>query len=327
MRRLALIGLFLAGTAACSYSSGNLAYQSTLFEPTRGVALRGASADPYRTDGMAQVGMNGTTCVVDVAWAGIGNDYDYPGVDEVVQANGNLDGQNVVVVTSDVGVHVQHGTDWDVTSDDYPVTGVQQASLAGGDVATLVDNGIKCQVDWVGADSRQVLESGTCGVPYSLDADPATGDAFVGSSHGVLRVSPGHSEVLTDKPSQLIAWDATSGVLYTATRGDSLLTAMAGDGSHLWSVDLGASILDLDDMGTLGSAAVTLQHDDGTGGLMLVSGLDGTISESLDTPSAVPAISGSPDGRSLALVDADQVHFYKVSDPFGSMSTDGTTAP
>ena len=47
MRRLALIGLLLAGTAACNYSSGSLSYQSTLFEPTRGVALRGAAADPY----------------------------------------------------------------------------------------------------------------------------------------------------------------------------------------------------------------------------------------------------------------------------------------
>ncbi len=305
LHRVALIGFVAFATAACE--SQPLAYQSTLYQDTNGIALRGADASGRS---VAQAGMVGTTCEVDTRWASLGSDIDYPSSNETVQDAGTVNGRDVVVVTADEKVYVQEGTDWTVNSEAYDAPGVTEAVVAGTDVIALIDRGNVCAVQWVMSGESKLLESGACSVAYDLTADPSTGSAIVGSDSGAMVITPTTTSVVTEQASSLSEWDATVGVLYTAASGGSVLSAFDLDGTLRWATELGGAIYALDDMGTRGMAAVSVQLASGTGAVILVDGWTGAVVENVGVPQAVTTIKGSPDGRTLALVERNQVHFY-----------------
>lgn len=300
-----------AGTAC---TSNSLQYQSTLYERTNGVALRGT--DAWGTD-QAQAGMSGTTCAVDQSWAALGTDYDYPGTDEQVQDAGVLNGDDVVIITAEDKVFVQKGDDLFAGSSSTSVPGVEEVVIAGDDLVAIVSDDGACSVRWVlSGDTKELAGRGCTTDDFSISGDPATGAAVVGSDDGVLWVTPDSTEVITEQPSELSEWDAFASVLYAASIGDTVLRGHEVDGSLRFATDLGAEILGLDDMGSRAAAVVTVRYFDGAGGAILVDGYTGAILDGVDTPAAVSTVKGSPDGRTLALVDANQVHFFGPGDSY-----------
>jgi hypothetical protein len=310
MRRLALFGFVGVAVAGCDMQSGNFDYDSTLYQRTDGVALKGY--DAMYGGNRAQVGMNTMTCEVDQSTAMLGNDYDYAtDSDHVTDAGLMGDAMTVLVTTGDM-LHVQYNDGWVTGAEPISVPGIHDALVSTGGPVVLADDGTGCAVKWVGSSSDSSRSIGGSCSAYGFAVDPATGHAYVGSDSGVTHVTPNGSEVITEQATQIVAWDAAAEVLYAAEYGSMVVRGLEADGSERFVTDVGASILSIDDLGTRGAALLSVSHVDGTGGVIVVDGLTGAIETSQSTPSAVEQIVGSPDGGSMALVDTDQVHFYRV---------------
>jgi hypothetical protein len=261
MRRLALFGLVGLGLTACSTQSGNFDYDSTLYQRTEGVALKGY--DAMYGGNRAQVGMNMMTCEVDQSTAMLGNDYDY-GVeaDDRVTDAGLMGDSMVVLVTTGDTLHVQYNDGWVTGADSVIVPGIHDALVSADGPVVLADDGEGCAVKWVGSstDSSRSI-GGSCG-SYGLAVDPATGHAYVGSDSGVTHVTPNGSEVVTEQATQIVAWDAAADVLYAAEYGSMVLRGLEADGSERFVTDVGASILSVDDLGTRAEGEGKLEEKD-----------------------------------------------------------------
>jgi len=321
MRQLALLGLVVA-TAGCS-DALMFTHQSTLYQNTRGIIL-------HDTDGWGyaggQVGMVGTTCAVDTEWATVGTDYDYPGTDETVEDVGDQGGNIVVLVASDEGVHIQKDDGfWGSDTEDIPVPDVQQGRLLDDEgVVVLVGDDEDCGVEWVGttAPGRTDLSPDVCAGNPGLGVDPTLGSAFVGHRGGVSLVTPSATEVITEEPSELVEWDPVAEVLYAAEIGSTTVRGIEVDGALRWTTEVGGAVVALDDMGARASAVVTVTYEMGSGGVVVIDGFTGEISNGFDTPGPADEVRTAHDGRTLALADDQQVHFYKVQTWLESVATD-----
>lgn len=320
MQRLVLLGS-VAGTIAlamgCDAPAEQFNYQSTLHENTRGVVVG--------NDGRAQVGLDlGTTCEVDTQYASMSTDYDYPGDDESVDdIDDRGEGDVRVVVTSEKGAHIQTEDGfWGGASEDYEVPNAVQSRLLDVGAAVLYnDGGYSCGVEWVGGavDARAPIKGDQCDDITTMSVDPVVGTAFIGGSNGVTAVTPdGTTAVVTDEQSELSEWDATTEVLYVAALGSSTVRGYEADGTELWTASVDGSITGLDDMGLRAAVAVSIQLADGSGGVRVLDGATGEPLEDIATPTPADAIRVSDDGRSLALVEEGQVHFYDRSAPGGA---------
>lgn len=323
MRRLALFGFVGVSVTACDFEAANFDYDSTLYQRTEGVVLKGY--DAMYGGNRAHVGMNNTTCEIDQTSALPGNDYDYAAsqTDHVTDAGLVGDSMVVLVTTGDV-LHVQHSDGWITTADAVTVPGVHDALVSSDGPVVLHDDGGGCAVKWVGiggSDSSRSL-GGSCG-DYAFAVDPATGHAYVGSDSGVTHVTPNGSQVMTEQATQIVAWDSAADVLYAAEYGSMVLRGLEADGTERFVTDVGASILAIDDLGTRGAALLSVSNIDNTGGVIVVDGMTGAIETTQVTPSAVESIVGSPDGGSMALVDDDQVHFYRIGSLVSALGDEG----
>lgn len=322
MRRLALFGLMGVAVTGCDWESANFDYDSTLYQRTEGVALKGY--DAMYGGNRAQVGMNTMTCEVDQATAMLGNDYDYAATDDDRVTDAGLMGDAMVVlVTTGDTLHTQYNDGWTTAADSVVIPGIHDALVSTGGPVVLHDDGEGCAVKWAGASSDSSRSLGGSCSDYGFAVDPATGHAYVGSDTGVTHVTPNGSEVMTEQATQIVAWDASADVLYAAEYGSMVLRGLEGDGTERFATDVGASILSVDDLGTRGAAILSVSYVDGTGGVIVVDGLTGTIETSQGTPSAVESIVGSPDGGSMALIDADQVHFYRIGALSSALGDEG----
>lgn len=323
MRRLVLFGIVGVAATGCTLDSTGLDYQSTLYQRTQGVALKGY--DDLYGGPRSQVGMNSVTCEIDQRTAMLGNDYDYSMTTaDTVNDAGRLGEDDVVIITTPDTVHIQYSDDWYAGSDSITVPGVQDAQIGGDSVVAMYDDGAGCGLKWVGgaSDASRNFSSGSC-ADFTLATNPLTGEALVGSANGVTVVTADGSQVITEDASQIVAWDATAAVLYAAEYGSTLLRGLEADGTERFATDLGASILAVDDLGTRGAAIVSLSFADGTGGIAVVDGLTGAIEATQGTPSAVESVKGAPDGDSIALVDVDQVHFYGMGSFLNDVGEEG----
>lgn len=306
MRNLALLGLVLAASG-CDFDSWTMSYQSTLYQDAEGVA--------FRSDGSgAQVGMMGTTCAIDPISAAAGADYDYPGSDESVADAGSTPNGDVVVVTSDKGVHIQRDDSfWGAASEDYEMDGVVAAGFVETGAVALRDDVGKCSVEWVGdtVDSTAV-DDALCEAESGFTVDPTTGVVYVGTDSGIHVVTPGVAQELDPEPSEIVEWDPVVQVLYAAELHGNTVRALASDGSVVWSTQLEGAILGLDDMGVRAAVAVNLEKADGTGSVAILDGYTGSQMSGVDTPQPAQSIHGGGDGRHVALVQHGEVHFYAV---------------
>jgi len=263
----------------------------------------------------AQVGMSGTTC--DVATSGeIGTDYDYPGNADVVQDAGTdpVTGEGIVVITSDKGVHVQQSDPWFVaTSDDYEFDGASDAAIAGDAIVVLDED--KCEITYVHTNQpvRAELDDDYCDGTVELAGDPDSDNSFLGTPQGVIMISPdaGTVEEIDGAPAEIIAWDATAGVLYTASIGGSTVTAVESDGTMRWSTPVDGEVLDISDFGAMGQAIVSLDVN-GSGELLFLDGWTGAVVDSKNLPTPAAEVTSSDDGRTIATSRGDRVDFFKA---------------
>jgi len=301
--RTLLLGLVAVGAAACATSPVNFEHQSELAVASRGVALNTEGLDGI-------VGMFGTTCRVNVNDASIGEDYNFPTDDEEVVDAAVLYGDNAVLVISDMGAHVTYPDRvWDWGTDDFGGPGVLEGGITHDSVAMLA--GDPCRVDWnSGSDavSTEVPSDLCAGASFSVDRDD---DRVFVANGDVVKVTEDGYETIGDG-ADLAVWDMEAQVLYATLVGSSTLYGIEEDGTMRWTTEVDGAIVSLDAMGTLGQAAVMIEHENGTGALLTVDGYTGEITSDLATPSAAEAVESSDNGKTLALVLPREVHFFSV---------------
>lgn len=293
------MGFLLAGMTGCSTQAVNFEHQSELEVNTRGVALLDNGLH-------GQVGMYGTTCRVNVADASIGEDYEFPGDDEAVVDAGTIDDAAVVLVVSDIGAHLTFHDTFGVQPLDFEDATIVDGAVYNDGIVTLHDDG---SVKWW-VDGNVVATQTDVALSNRLTVTPE-GIAFVGTTNGVVVVD-GEGSSTTIDGAELVTWDEFAGVLYTAAAGDTWLSGVEGDGTVRWTTEMPGAIVAIDTMGPLASAAVMVEHANGTGELVTVDGYTGEITSSLTTPSAARSIHTSGNGRSMALALDREVHFFNV---------------
>ncbi len=309
MKKTSLILVALFAASGCS--SENLFYQH---ENT--VTTPDASGVEFVAEDVAQVGMSGTTCDVTIEDGAIGTDYDYPGDNDRVVDSGPdpVTGSDVVVVTSDKGVHIQEGSDfWGATSIDYDVpAGVVDATLTDDAVVVLTED---CEVGFVhGDDPTGVgVMPEFCEGTTEITANPETGDAWIGSENGLVLVDPkGDAELVDEAPSEIVAWDAESDCLYTAARGSDTVYALEADGSIRWVSDVRGEVLDIAEGDNGGRAIVAIASGMG-GEIVQLDGYTGLELGSKSVNTRPDAITTANGGRSLAVAGSNRVDFYNAS--------------
>jgi len=326
MNRIVLTGLVTSVVAlatACDMGSAPLAHQSSMDVMSRGVALHDADSS---FDG-AQVGMRGTTCDVDVAFGSIGSDYDYPGDDETVDDVATDDNGDVnVIVTGDKGVHIQQTDGWNTSSRDFEIDGVVVGrNFEDGAIVLAEGDGDDCALHVVGTDNDRVVRlkpDQQCLGVHTLETDPTAGGAWIGSDGGLWSYEGSEVVVVSEAPSNIVAYDPFTDGLYTAELGGTVVTAFEPDGSIRWQSDVGASIYSLADLGAEEAVAVSVNYDSGTGGVLFLDGWTGEqrAEEPVSTPNN--RVVTSRDGRRLAIVSNDRVDFYDVNPGLSGSSWD-----
>lgn len=300
------LGLVIAGAAACNSTSSTFEHRSELEFATRGVAL-----GPLGEDSV--VGMMDTTCQVSVADARIGADYDFPTATETVRDNSLLYGESTVIVISDQGAHVTYPERfWDGMSEDFGRPGVVDGRVYGEGVVLLGDDGEEgCELEWnTGADIASLSVAGMCaGAGMAIDRE--TGQVWLGDGSKVVTAQPGGSSDI-DQAADLLAWDATAQVLYSAKAGSEILHGLEADGTLRWASDVGGGIVGFDSMGPLGKAAVMVAVEGGQGAIVTVDGFTGVIEGTMTTPEPALAVETSDNGKAMALTLPREVHFFEI---------------
>lgn len=306
MRSVPFVLAVAAFASACQWDPMFLEHQSTLYTSARGVAL---DTDP---SGNAQVGMNGTTCAVDTAYGTPSTDYDYPGTDEEVD---DVSDDGVVVITGDDKVHLQHSDGWTTSSEDYDVPAAQVSVALDDGAVTYGGDDDRCALTWVGQrDAVSDLPPAICGSRTDVAADPTDGTTYVGTTIGTYEVEPGEAPTtISEEPAELIAYDLTTELLYTAEVEGSVVRAIDTTGSEAWVATIDGAVIALDDMGAEAAVAVSVARADGTGGIVVLDGFTGIPSTSLSLPTPGDEVVGSNDGGQIAVVGDGQVGFFGVA--------------
>jgi hypothetical protein len=285
---------------ACSpgvESDGVIAYRSTMDIAVEGVAL-------HADGGIGHAGMYGTNCPFETTHGEVTGDVDLEGQDEEVQDVGESDlgPESVVLVLEEGAVLIDKSTGSYETRW-TELTDVDQARLADDGVVAL--SAEACQVTW--ESGAQVALDGTC--TGAFDVDTPTGLAFVGLDSGIAVVAP-DGEIVQASGAALLAWDPISALLYTADPGSDQVVAVDVSGHVVWTTQVPGVVEALADGGEARTAAVSVAHADGTGALVLLDDSSGEIRGVVDTPAAARGVDVSQDGRVVAFVTDDAVHFY-----------------
>lgn len=304
MRNLWL-GLVVAGAAACSSPAVNFEHQSELEVATRGVALGAAGLD-----GVA--GMFGTTCRINVSDASVGEDYNFPTDEERVVDASILDGDDVVLVLSDVGAHLTVPNDG-LGEESYNIGDVVEGQIFNDGLALLIDAADGTRLDYVVGDSAMSVDlpDDMCLAGCSLSVDRNDATTFISNGEDVVRVTDDSIDTIAGD-ADIAVWDMEAQVLYTALSGDTVLRGLEADGTERWATQLDGAIVSLDNMGPVAQAAVMVEHDTGAGSLLTVDGYTGEVTSSLATPSAANKVETSDNGGTLALILDREVHFFAV---------------
>lgn len=307
--RVTLLGTVLLLAAGCDLAPVSYDHASTLYTDARGVAM---------VDGeTAQVGMSSTTCEVTVNDAMMGTDYDYPGSDDEVHTTGkDENGDVVVVVESDKGLHIQRADDWFFAeSTDVDITGVQDVTQVPDGTIALVQRYSKCEVvNVLESDKRVELPMDVCFGDQEITGDPSTGDVYVGHGGGIVSVPAGvvTSENVTDEAADLVAWDSTADCLYAAESGSSVVRAYEADGTERWRLNIeGGVITALTDTGDQGVATVSVSYGS-TAALVGIDGFTGLIVHEQATFEAADELTASADGKSIAATRPGYVDFFNT---------------
>lgn len=303
----AVCPLILIGCA----TENELRFTATLDAETSGLVLSEDGLD-------AQGGMSGTTCQIDTAWGCPVADADLPTTWERV-----LDSYDGTTLgASDLGLHTIVGGVW-VQERDEALPEVRAARLyKGGKVVVLGHEGA-CTVQRDGAAIAVPNELCEDRVRFSVDRD--SGVVVATSAKGAWRVEATGASAMTGV-GDLTAWDASLGLLFTATKGDATLSAIDPDGGAVaWTVETGGPISDVVTRGKRDEVLVRI----GGSTLPVLERREGRTGELLGS-STLPEDDGelvvSDDGTTIAVVLPQEVNFYDLLTD-GEMPREDRTPP
>ena len=304
MRRSIPVACLLAATACVSESE--LRYTSTLQAETAGVALSDDGLDGYAA-------MSGTTCTIDASWGCPVADEDLPTEEERVEDHY----LGLTLGRSAVGLHtIDHGVYRQ--SLDIPEAAVRSARLYDGGAVMVAGDLKRCTVHHLGvADVDVPVE--VCGDGVALRVDRREGTLYASTSGGVYRIDATGAYRMR-AAGDLVAWDASLGLLYTADAGGSELMALRSSGEEVWAVTSGGAITDLAARGQRGQVLVQVERSDGLGGLERRDGETGRLLGRSTLPDADGDLVVSDNGRTLAFVRPTEVNFF-------SLDTEGDAEP
>ena len=304
-----MIGTLLAAAlvGCTAQDSLTLDHRAELTAQTRGVELQHDGEE-------SNVGMYETTCDVNTAYAGMGEDYDYTDDEETVVDGEIIDGSETYLVLTPGGVHATtpfaspYSTPFVGTH-----YGVVAAQLYAEGYVTVTPQAGDCEVALNGADgSANTLLGVQCDEQSSIATNVQTGMTWVSTDSGVFEIAAGQATRISTMPNALLAWDATAEVVYAGVAGRSVVAAIEPGGFERWSTTLDGAITALTDMGERGDAAVSLQTDLG-GEFVVVDGETGAIQSDLPTPSAAMDLDVSGNGNVLAITLPDSVFFFDIN--------------
>lgn len=299
MNRILLATLSLSALTACGVgTTGEFQHSSSLATDARGVAVH----DDGR---IAQVGMSGTTCDIDITTGMIGTDFDYAGSDEVVAEAGIVNGVPSTLIVSEAGLHIQDIDAWDVAPAD-PMSGVIDATLVDDGTVALSSND-SCDVTW--SDGGSITVSSSACDNGSIAAD-SSGTAFISDENGLSIVTPEGVQALGIS-GDLFAWDNATDVLYVAESGGVTVHGVEIDGTVLWSTDIQGIVTAVDTLGDQGAALIAAQTFSSGGLILELDGLTGEVLAETNTPSSAANITASADGNTIAVANRGMVHFLR----------------
>ncbi|MBX2798667.1 MAG: hypothetical protein KTR31_13380 [Myxococcales bacterium] len=295
-----LIGFGAVATMALGCQPENeLRFTSTLDLETNGVVLTDDGLD-------AHGGMVGTTCTIDVNWGCPTEDADLPTENEKV-----LDHfAGTTVASSTEGLHIIRGQAWQ-QDEDLAVAGVVSAHLGsmGTSYISTVDTGCELTL----GDRTATVPSAVCGDDVRFAFDAKSGMTFAATDDGIVRMDIEGNDVIGEY-GDLIAFDESLGHLYVAQTGGDILYAVRPNGAEIWSAQVGGTISSVAARGTLGEAIVMATAEDGKG---LMERRDGRTGELLGRswlPDGDSEVVVSDNGRTVAHVRPDEVHFYTLEE-------------
>lgn len=294
-----LVGVVLLATVGCTSQQVELRHASTLETRVRGVGMMddGQSAD---------VGMAGNTCRFDIGAAVIGADADVAqGEEDVVH---DAFGESSLVVGT-AGVFVVDPGGFAGTTPVIPSGEITTGRFVADGITTVRANR---EIAWSADGASVELPDGELVQTEGFTVDRSTGTAFAATGTSLFSVTPAGVTELGGA-ADLAAFDAASGALYVASAGESEVSALEVDGTPRWSLDVGGAVTALDDMGDGASVAAMVEAPEGHGRLLVLDGATGEIKMDYPTPSAAPGIVVSPNGRSMAVILRNEVHFFDVN--------------
>ncbi len=325
MRRLSLLAIVLVASTGCDDFDfqdflDNIEWEEAgsfeggqLYAQSRGVVIHDNGND-------AHVGMSGTTCEVDTDGGWIGTDHDIATAnDEVVVDSKGEPAGDLVLVTTDDSVHVVTKDDfWGDDQEDYNVPGTIDAGFDDEGIVVLSDDpNTGCTVTWVdrhnpNGDIRQPIDDSSCD-GGAVSVDPKTGDAFVTSGYGtVTKVSSSGLVENVETGVDIAVWDTFSDTLYTANIGDSVVNGLEADGTHIWTTDIGAGVVSIEDAGVR-QGAIVLAEMGGHNQVLFLDSDNGAQDLQLEIPGADASdIAVSNNGHNIGVIRANEVYFTRI---------------
>lgn len=268
-----------------------------------------ALAGVYFPSGLdwAVAGMEGQTCQLQYSMGAVEADDDLgEGDDTVFDGTPNDHGTDTVAVFD--------GSDT-LTFADFPSGQVLWSRPAPGAVAArftedgmvLLAEADGCSLEWqMGAASATFDVGASCAEGAALEVAPDGSQAWVAADGELWSATPDGALRLLSDSADLFALDGATGTLYTGSSG--VVRAL---GASPWEVDVGGTIMGLDDLGPI-EAVIASVHSARGDRLVVLDGATGELI--LDQPLLRPAagIVAAEDGRAIAMIGDWRTDFFAV---------------
>ena len=320
MMRLSAIGITAISMMACSTPDAMFEHQGQIMAEANGVVLS-SNGD----EGIA--GMFGTTCAFNTANGTLGEDFDLPSEDEVVD---DVNDVGLVLSHSSTGIHElepfgrgfedeeapptwQFDPGADAEFSTVEVEGVILARYVGDVVFALVRSGEECDGVWIEeTPSSTRLPMDACEALAGVAVNADMKRVYLATPTGMMSVSTEGVSTVSDAALSHLSFDASLESLYALNDAGTVLIAMDTAGTVQWEKALEGEATALSHLGPVGRVVV-MESDGVHGGTLTVH--DGVTSElvtDLHTPSAGLALTASANGKSLAITVEQYIHLFQV---------------
>jgi hypothetical protein len=304
MRALSLLTILVL-PACAPESDAPIQHKSAMQQATRGLVLHDGGLRGH-------AGMFETNCPFETQLGRVTGDYQLPDDGEEVQDGGEsaLGPETVVLVIPGTLFLLEKSTG-DYVHERHDWKDLVASRLTDDGVVGLVDSRDGCRVEWRTDDV----------VTSSVDVDACDQDSFDASRTGRVAIGDPDSGWLVTPDGavemgdagDLVAFDDVTGLVYRSSVGAPDVRAFDPDaGTSAWTTELDGEVQALAAAGGQGAVVVSVELTDGTGAIVWLDGWSGEVLSQVETPSAAPAVTASDDGGTLALVLAEEAHFYTV---------------